>query len=258
VSVEEYADAKARIFDRCEVAVVNADDARVRAMPRRGQRVLSFSLSSPDADFTLAAQPEPLLIRRGQPLMPLSRLRLQGRHNAANAMAALAMCEALELPAHRADVWLLHEARVPLLVRLPGGRHAGPRHDPAGQVDVAPTIADLLGLPWERTFFHGRSLVSDPGRPVVLPDGSAISEELVLLGREARWGPPNCLDAATGAPVSRERCDALADHAARELAVSRAEVNQDLFRWMIARVSGGEPIPPVTRAVRGAAPDVTR
>jgi phosphoglycerol transferase MdoB-like AlkP superfamily enzyme len=166
--------------------------------------------------------------------------------------------ELLELPAHRADVWLRHEARVPLLVRLPGGRHAGPRSEPAGQVDVAPTIADLLGVPWDRTFFHGRSLVSDPARPVVLPDGSAISEELVLLGREARWGPPNCLDAATGAPVSRERCDALADHAARELAVSRAEVNQDLFRWMIARVSGGESIPPLTRAVRGAAPDVTR
>jgi phosphoglycerol transferase MdoB-like AlkP superfamily enzyme len=161
----------------------------------------------------------------------------------------------LELPAHRADVWLLHEARVPLLVRLPAGRHAGPRHDPAGQVDVAPTIADLLGLSSERTFFHGRSLVSGPARPVVLADGSAVSEELVVLSGEGRWGPPNCLDAATGAPVSRQRCDALADHAARELAVSRAEVNQDLFRWMIASVApGSTPSPSRSRAPPASAP----
>jgi hypothetical protein len=33
--------------------------------------------------------------------------------------------------------------------------------------------------------------------------------------------------------VAHERCDALADHAARELAISRAEVDQDLFRWML-------------------------
>ena len=138
----------------------------------------------------------------------------------------------LPLPRHRGDVWLLHEARVPLIVRLPGGAHAAERADPAGQVDVAPTILDLLGIPAGRTFFHGRSLVSDPPRPVVLPDGSAVSEELVLLARERRWGPPGCFDAATGGPAERERCGALADHAARELAVSRAEVNQDLFRWM--------------------------
>jgi len=96
-SVQAYADAKARIFDGCDVAVVNADDDLVRAMPRARQRVLSFSLRSPDADYALADQPEPLVLRRGEPLLPLSRLRLQGRHNAANAMAALAMCEALAL-----------------------------------------------------------------------------------------------------------------------------------------------------------------
>jgi phosphoglycerol transferase MdoB-like AlkP superfamily enzyme len=143
----------------------------------------------------------------------------------------------LELPTHRGDVWLLHEARVPLLVRLPGGAHAAQRPEPAGQVDVAPTILDLLGVPAERAFFHGRSLVSDPPRPVVLADGSAVSEDLVLLGRERRWGPAGCFHAGTGQPAPPERCDPLADHAARELAVSRAEVDQDLLRWM-ARPAG--------------------
>jgi UDP-N-acetylmuramoylalanine--D-glutamate ligase len=94
----EYAAAKARIFDGCAVAVVNADDAAVRAMPRAGQSVVSFSLATRDADYTLAQAPAPMIVRRGEPLLPLASMRLQGLHNAANAMAALAMAEALALP----------------------------------------------------------------------------------------------------------------------------------------------------------------
>jgi UDP-N-acetylmuramoylalanine--D-glutamate ligase len=94
----EYAAAKARIFDGCDLAVVNADDAAVRAMPRPGQAVVAFSLQSREADYTLATTPAPMIVRRGEPLLPLAAMRVQGLHNAANAMAALAMAEALALP----------------------------------------------------------------------------------------------------------------------------------------------------------------
>jgi UDP-N-acetylmuramoylalanine--D-glutamate ligase len=67
-------------------------------MPRPGQAVVSFSLVSRDADYTLEHAPEPMIVRRGEPLLPLKSMRLQGLHNAANAMAALAMVEALDLP----------------------------------------------------------------------------------------------------------------------------------------------------------------
>ena len=97
-SLEEYGAAKARIFDGCDVAVINADDAVVRGMPRPGQSVVSFSLESREADYTLEHEPVPMIVRRGEPLLPLAAMRLQGLHNAANAMAALAMAEALELP----------------------------------------------------------------------------------------------------------------------------------------------------------------
>jgi UDP-N-acetylmuramoylalanine--D-glutamate ligase len=97
-SLAEYGAAKARIFDGCDVAVINADDPLVRAMPRPGQAVVSFSLVSRDADYTLEQSPEPMIVRRGEPLLPLQSMRLQGLHNAANAMAALAMVEALGLP----------------------------------------------------------------------------------------------------------------------------------------------------------------
>ena len=97
-TLDDYTAAKARIFERCEVAVVNADDARVTAMPRPGQAVISFSLHDPAADYFLARVPEPVLSCRGEALLPLAAMRLQGEHNAANALAALAMCEALDLP----------------------------------------------------------------------------------------------------------------------------------------------------------------
>jgi UDP-N-acetylmuramoylalanine--D-glutamate ligase len=101
-SLDAYAAAKARIFDGCDVAVINADDPRVRTMARPGQAVVSFSLVSRDADYTLEQAPSPMIVRRGEPLLPLAAMRLQGLHNAANAMAALAMVEALELPLHPA------------------------------------------------------------------------------------------------------------------------------------------------------------
>jgi UDP-N-acetylmuramoylalanine--D-glutamate ligase len=97
-SLADYAAAKARIFDGCETAVVNADDPTVREMPRRGQRVLSFSLRDSGADYCLGSGAQPALLRRGEPLLPVSAMRLKGRHNAANALAALAMSEALDLP----------------------------------------------------------------------------------------------------------------------------------------------------------------
>jgi hypothetical protein len=68
----------------------------------------------------------------------------------------------------------------------------------------------------------------------VLPEGSAVAEDLVFLGAAGRWGPPGCFEAHTGAPAAAERCAPLAEHAARELAVSRAAVDGDLFRWMAA------------------------
>ena len=82
---------------RNPVLTMRMKSSRVRAMPRDGQRVLTFSLQDASADFGLTGGPEPALACRGEPLLPLAALRLQGEHNAANALAALAMCEALGL-----------------------------------------------------------------------------------------------------------------------------------------------------------------
>jgi UDP-N-acetylmuramoylalanine--D-glutamate ligase len=95
-----YAAAKARIFARCDTAVINLDDPLVIAMPRAARRTLSFSLRAAiGADYAVAREDgQWFLTRRGEPLLPLAAMKIKGLHNAANALAALALGEALALP----------------------------------------------------------------------------------------------------------------------------------------------------------------
>ena len=88
----EYAAAKARIFERAATAIVNLDDSIVVRMLRPGQRSVGFSLRRQDAEFRLLRQGgEDWLAAGAEPVLPLASLALPGRHNAANALAALAI-----------------------------------------------------------------------------------------------------------------------------------------------------------------------
>jgi UDP-N-acetylmuramoylalanine--D-glutamate ligase len=99
-SIGAYAAAKARIFARCDTAVINLDDPLVVAMPRAARRTLSFSLrAAVGADYAVASRDGAWWLTRGAtPLLPVAQLKIKGLHNAANALAALALGEALELP----------------------------------------------------------------------------------------------------------------------------------------------------------------
>jgi UDP-N-acetylmuramoylalanine--D-glutamate ligase len=98
-TVEEYAVSKARIFDRCDIAVINLDDPLVVAMPRPGQKTVGFSLrTSIGADYAVTTHNgEWWLTRRDEPLMPVAAMKIKGLHNAANALASLALGDALGL-----------------------------------------------------------------------------------------------------------------------------------------------------------------
>jgi UDP-N-acetylmuramoylalanine--D-glutamate ligase len=100
-TLRNYADSKSRIFANSETAVVNADEPEVTRMPRAGQRVISFGLLDGKADYSVLTPPqaqEPWLARRGAALLPVAALKISGRHNAANALATLALGDALRLP----------------------------------------------------------------------------------------------------------------------------------------------------------------
>ena len=101
-TVLAYASAKARIFANAATAVLNADDPRVTAMRgavRGGARIVTYSTVHADADFSLVSSTtQTLLARRGQALLDVKRMKISGLHNAANALAALALGEAADLP----------------------------------------------------------------------------------------------------------------------------------------------------------------
>ncbi len=96
-SVEEYAAAKARIFEHQEPdgwAVLNADDPPSLSMASsvRGHRLL-FSLRGAIAEGIVASGPD--IVRRSdgseRPLVPLSSIRLLGPHLVADVLAAAAV-----------------------------------------------------------------------------------------------------------------------------------------------------------------------
>jgi UDP-N-acetylmuramoylalanine--D-glutamate ligase len=95
-----YAAAKARIFRRAEVAVVNLDDAIVTAMPTGDAERRGFTLDAPaEGVFGVCAHDdEPWLCCGSNPWMPAGDLQIPGHHNRANALAALAIGAAAGLP----------------------------------------------------------------------------------------------------------------------------------------------------------------
>lgn len=94
--IKEYVAAKQRIYDGAGVMVINLDDALTREMRLPGRSVIGFSLHEPEGeDLGLR---NGWLARGDRPLLPVSDLRLCGRHNVANCLAALALGYAARLP----------------------------------------------------------------------------------------------------------------------------------------------------------------
>lgn len=99
-TMQAYAASKARIFERCEHAVLNLDDPLVAGMTRLDSKASGFSLVSGTGaryQLTTVAGAKWLAIDE-QPMLALGEMRLAGLHNAANALAALALGDAAGLP----------------------------------------------------------------------------------------------------------------------------------------------------------------
>ena len=144
---EAYAAAKARIFTHCDTAVVNMDDPWVAAMPRSGQRVQGFSLRG-DADYMLrAVGGETWLCAHGERLLPMSALRTAGLHNAANALASLALGDAIGLPRAAMLQALQEFTGLPHRSQWVRERRGVRFVDDSKGTNVGATLAAVAGLP---------------------------------------------------------------------------------------------------------------
>ena len=116
-TLQTYACIKAGIFAGAKVAVRNRDDEAVMAMRPAASKVVSFGLQAPEAaeDFGLH---DGALWCGEERLLAVDEMALTGQHNAANAMAALALVRAIGgtmdamLPALRAFQALPHRTQV--------------------------------------------------------------------------------------------------------------------------------------------------
>jgi UDP-N-acetylmuramoylalanine--D-glutamate ligase len=186
-SVAQYAAAKARILDACDVAVLNADDPLVMRLARANQRTLTFSLEpgrSADYGITVGLAHDVVLTRRGERLIAASELKITGLHNVANALAALAVGEAIGL----SDRGMLTALRA-----FPGlahrtqwiADHAGVRYvDDSKGTNVGATLAAVAGLSGPLVVIAGGDGKNQDFAPLAAAFRGKV-HHTVLIGRDA-------------------------------------------------------------------------
>ena len=280
-SMAAYIDAKAKVFGERSVMVINRDDLQVEAMvpapvlvkggrgrPTRsvGRKVFRFGLDAPQrpGDFGLVVEngiawlvrarevDETLKRRRGedqdeeiylQRLMPADALRVRGRHNAANALAALALACAIGCPLapmlHGLREYRGEPHRVEFVARV-GDVEV---FDDSKGTNVGATVAALLGLGADQAPAKLLAILGGDGKG---QDFSALAQPVArharavaLIGRDA-----GAIDAAlaadpASAAVPRQRHDSLEDavnwcfdqaQAGDALLLSPACASLDMFR----------------------------
>ncbi|MES2688061.1 MAG: UDP-N-acetylmuramoyl-L-alanine--D-glutamate ligase [Pseudomonadota bacterium] len=248
-SMQAYGAAKARIFGSKALLVLNRDDAAVMAMlpePLRAKlqkpqwrEYVTFGLGMPqrpgdfgietvngmawlvraaEADETVKRRKDEELVLHIQRLMPVEAMRLRGRHNAANALAALALAGAVGGTMASMLHGLRDYAGEPHRVTPVAVVNDVEYFDDSKGTNVGATVAALAGLGAERKLVviaggDGKgqdfSPLADPVRK--------YARAVVLIGRDA----PLIRAALEGAGVRLLDADSM--QAAVELAAAQAQ-----------------------------------
>jgi UDP-N-acetylmuramoylalanine--D-glutamate ligase len=187
--LDDYAATKAAVFQGFGVQVLNREDARVKAMALPDRQVLSFGVDAPAGadDFgVLHADGGEWLARGSEKLISRADMQLAGSHNVANALAALALCEAAGLP------------RAPLLAALKVFRGLPHRvekvaeradgviyYDDSKGTNVGATVAALEGLRRKVVLIVGGDGKGQDFSPLKDAFGR-YARAVVLIGRDAQ------------------------------------------------------------------------
>jgi UDP-N-acetylmuramoylalanine--D-glutamate ligase len=258
-SMAAYAEAKARIFGptgAATVRVLNRDDAAVMAMAGDGgAAVVTFGLDTPRraGDWGLVVEQGMAWLVRAQPvddeapargrrkagaapepafvlqrLMPADALRIRGRHNAANALAALALASAAGVPLapllHGLREYRGEPHRVEFVATLDGVD----AYDDSKGTNVGATVAALAGLGADRAPAKLVVILGGDGKgqdfaPLAAPVQRHV-RAVALIGRDAE-AIARALDAG-GVTVPQQRCATL----------------QEATRWSFERARDGDAV----------------
>jgi UDP-N-acetylmuramoylalanine--D-glutamate ligase len=181
----EYGAAKARIFERCTTAVVNADDELTTRLPRPGQAVVRFSVRDPAAEYALVRHAgSDWLAARGEPVLALSDLRIAGAHNAANALAALALGDACGLPRAAMQDALRRFTGLPHRAQWVADRRGVRWIDDSKGTNVGATLAAVAGLAGPLILIAGGDGKGQDFAPLAAALHGKV-RAVVLIGRDA-------------------------------------------------------------------------
>ena len=246
----EYAKAKARIFQGRGTQVLNRDDAASMAMRLPGRKLVSFGLEAPDAAADWGVKREigaecglergaEWLIEGNVRATQASDLKLAGRHNLANALAALALARSIGLPLAPLAAALAAFEGLPHRMQLVATLDGVAFFEDSKATNVGATAAALTGLGMRAVLIAGgEGKGQDFAR--LAPAVAGHARAVVLIGRDAHLieGPL----AATGVPLVRARTMSEAVDAAFAAArpgdavmLSPACASFDMFRNYVHR-----------------------
>ncbi|MCC7040753.1 MAG: UDP-N-acetylmuramoyl-L-alanine--D-glutamate ligase [Burkholderiales bacterium] len=197
-----YAAAKARIFANGGVQVLNRDDPRSLAMRLPARTVETFGTSVPasEGEWGLVRVDRTSWLAHGGGLLaPVDSLLLMGRHNALNALAALALTATLTRIDHRVLEALRTFEGLPHRMRRIAEAHRIVYVDDSKATTVAATRAALDGIERPAILIAGGDGKGQDFRPLKAAI-AADCKAVLLIGRDA----PRIAEALAGSPVDVE------------------------------------------------------
>ena len=115
--------------------------------------------------------------------------------------------------------------RVPFIIHLPNQEEGEVVSTVSGQIDMKPTLLNLVGLPVNAYINFGQDLfAADRRELIVLRDGS-------FIGSEYRYADSTCLRSDSGELVDQSFCESLEKVAVQDLYYSDFILNKDLLRF---------------------------
>jgi len=178
-----YAAAKARVFAGARVRVLNRDDAVVAAWGDGSAPCVSFGLDRPgrDCDYGIDGG---WIVRGVERLVQISALPISGLHNAANVMAALALCEGVGVAPRRLVDGLMRFSGLAHRVEKVADVAGVTYFDDSKGTNVGATLAALQGLGRKVAIIlggEGKDQDFTPLRAALATHGRAVA----LIGRDA-------------------------------------------------------------------------
>ena len=196
-SMAEYGRAKARIFRHCASRVLNRDDAASLAMA--GGRTVTFGLGRPAGagEWGIA---DGHLVEGGETIASLDEMPVAGLHNAANALAAHALCREAGMDAAPLREAILAFRGLPHRAQAVAEARGVAFLDDSKGTNVGATVAALEGLSRPAVLIAGGDGKGQDFTPLAAAV-KAKARAVVVIGRDG----PRVADAlaATGVPVER-------------------------------------------------------